>query len=64
VVENLVRQWVLYRLAFDHARYRTVVGVCMPAGSADGHSGAATVSRRFGSGLPTKAPRAPVTGHG
>jgi hypothetical protein len=65
-----VRQWVLtvphrlrYRLAFDHALCRAVVGVFVRAvlgryrrrarraGWADGHSGSVTVIQRFGSGL-------------
>jgi hypothetical protein len=65
-----VRQWVLtvphglsYRLAFDHALCRAVVGVFLRAvlgwyrrrarraGWADGHSGSVTVIQRFGSGL-------------
>ena len=65
-----VRQWVLtvphrlrYRLAFDHALCRTVLGVFVRAvlgwyrrrarraGIADGRSGTVTVVQRFGSGL-------------
>jgi hypothetical protein len=65
-----VRQWVLtvphrlrYRLAFDHALCRAVVGVFARAvlgwyrrrgrrtGIADGRSGTVTVVQRFGSGL-------------
>jgi hypothetical protein len=65
-----VRQWVLtvphrlrYRLAFDHALCRAVLGVFVRAvlgwyrrrarrtGIADGRSGTVTVVQRFGSGL-------------
>src|SRR5262245_34147899 len=65
-----VRQWVLtvphrlrYRLAFDHALCRAVLGVFIRAvlgwyrrharhfGIADGRSGTVTVVQRFGSGL-------------
>jgi Putative transposase len=65
-----VRQWVLtvphrlrYRLAFDHALCRAVLGVLVRAvlgwyrrrarraGIADGRSGTVTVVQRFGSGL-------------
>jgi hypothetical protein len=52
-----------YRLAFDHALCRAVIGAfvravlgwyrrwALGAGWADGHSGAVTVIQRFGSGL-------------
>ena len=71
-----VRQWVLtvshrlrYRLAFDHALCRAVLGVFIRAvlgwyhrrgrraGVPEGQSGTVTVVQRFGSGLP--AARAP-----
>ena len=57
-----VRQWVLtvphrlrYRLAFDHALIRAVLGWYRRrgrrAGVPDGQSGTVTVVQRFGSGL-------------
>ena len=68
-----VRQWLLtvphrlrYRLAFDHALCRAVVGIFVRAvrgwyrrrarraGWADGHSGSVTVIQRFGSGFQLK----------
>src|SRR5881409_206446 len=58
-----VRQWVRYRLAFDHALCRAVLSVFIRAllafyrrrarraGVADGHSGTVTVIQRFGGAL-------------